>query len=96
MTAEEAPTTQANAEPDEEQMRLPPGWEKQVDDSGEVWYVDHTSRTGSRQPPPSQRELGPLPSGWVIERNSRGVGYFIDHNTRTTTWADPRAPQQAA
>ena len=93
MTAVEAPIAQDNNEPDEEQMRLPPGWEKKVDDAGEVYYANHASRTTTLQPPPVQGELGPLPSGWVLERNVRGVAYFIDHNTKTTTWEDPRAPQ---
>jgi atrophin-1 interacting protein 5 (WW domain-containing E3 ubiquitin protein ligase 1) len=94
MSAQEAQTARSNAGVDEEQMRLPPGWEKKVNDSGEVWYVDHASKEGTQQPPPAQ-ELGPLPSGWNIERNPGGVGYFVDHNTRSTTWLDPRGPQQS-
>ena len=94
MTAQEAQPAQANDEVDEEQTRLPPGWEKKVMDSGEVWYINHASKETTQQPPPAE-ELGPLPSGWGIERNPRGVGYFVDHNTRTTTWLDPRGPQQS-
>ncbi len=93
MTEEESPTTQPSTDPDDEQMRLPPAWEKKVNESGEIYYADHDTRTTSWEPPPVQRDLGPLPSGWVLERNPRGVAYFIDHNTKTTTFTDPRARQ---
>lgn len=67
---------------------LPAGWQKLVDEQGQVYYADHTSRTTTWDRPKPRK--GQLPPGWEMARNEEGVGYFLDHNTHTTTLEDPR------
>eukprot|EP01135_Chromosphaera_perkinsii_P010281 Nk52_evm23s2085 gene=Nk52_evmTU23s2085 len=75
---------------------LPPGWERKVTALGQVYYLDHNTRTSTwhdpRQPRvlTSSRDLGPLPTGWEMRQNAQGRNYFVDHNTQTTQFADPR------
>ncbi|XP_016054416.1 PREDICTED: NEDD4-like E3 ubiquitin-protein ligase WWP1 isoform X2 [Miniopterus natalensis] len=71
---------------------LPPGWEKRVDSTDRVYFVNHNTKTTQWEDPRTQglQNEEPLPEGWEIRYTREGVRYFVDHNTRTTTFRDPR------
>lgn len=71
---------------------LPPGWEKRVDATDRVYFVNHNTKTTQWEDPRTQglQNEEPLPEGWEIRYTREGVRYFVDHNTRTTTFKDPR------
>lgn len=71
---------------------LPEGWEKRVDNSGRVYFVNHKNRTTQWEDPRTQGILpeDPLPEGWEMRYTAEGVRYFVDHNTKSTTFQDPR------
>ena len=75
---------------------LPPGWERKVTPLGQVYYLDHNTRTSTWHDPRQPRvvnatsDLGPLPRGWEMRQNAQGRNYFVDHNSQTTQFADPR------
>ncbi|XP_054984390.1 NEDD4-like E3 ubiquitin-protein ligase WWP1 isoform X2 [Sorex araneus] len=71
---------------------LPPGWEKRVDSTDRVYFVNHNTKTTQWEDPRTQglQNEEPLPEGWEIRYTREGVRYFVDHNTRTTTFKDPR------
>ena len=78
--------------PGDSEGPLPEGWEKRVDSSHRVYFVNHKNKTTQWEDPRTQgREpLGPLPFGWEIKFTNEGVPYFVDHNTKSTTFSDPR------
>ncbi|XP_059155940.1 E3 ubiquitin-protein ligase NEDD4-like isoform X2 [Physella acuta] len=65
---------------------LPPGWEQQMDPSGKVYYVNHTTRTTQWNRP---TESSTLPPGWEERTDANGRFYYVNHNTRTTQWERP-------
>ncbi|KAM4687354.1 NEDD4-like E3 ubiquitin-protein ligase WWP1 isoform 1-T2 [Discoglossus pictus] len=72
---------------------LPPGWERRVDSTDRVYFVNHNTKTTQWEDPRTQGSLqneDPLPEGWEIRYTREGVKYFVDHNTKTTTFNDPR------
>lgn len=72
-----------NPAPNGEELPLPQGWEKRVDQYGRSYYVDHSTRCTSWERPQA------LSSGWERRVDSRGRTYYVDHNSRTTTWQRP-------
>ncbi|DAZ97601.1 TPA: hypothetical protein N0F65_002220 [Lagenidium giganteum] len=66
------------------------GWERVIDSSGRVFYVNHATRETSWTLPSSE----PLPPGWQEMTDREGRVYFVDHNTRMTTWTDPRVARR--
>ena len=100
-------TASAPTEPDvEAETGLPEGWEMKYTVSGNVFYVDHNTRTtswddprltGSPEAAPASQldredslELQPLPPGWEEKFTESGKVFFVDHNNMKTTWEDPR------
>uniref|UniRef100_A0A8C4QCQ3 E3 ubiquitin-protein ligase n=1 Tax=Eptatretus burgeri TaxID=7764 RepID=A0A8C4QCQ3_EPTBU len=77
---------------------LPDGWEKRVENSGRVYFVNHNTRTTQWEDPRTQGIVSeePLPEGWEMRYTNEGVRYFVDHNTRTTTFQDPRPGAKTA
>ncbi|KAB1253898.1 NEDD4-like E3 ubiquitin-protein ligase WWP1 [Camelus dromedarius] len=71
---------------------LPPGWEKRLDSTDGVYFVNHNMKTTQWEDPrPQGLQNGePLPGGWAIRYTQEGVRCSVDHNTRTTTFKDPR------
>ncbi|XP_027196654.2 WW domain containing E3 ubiquitin protein ligase suppressor of deltex [Dermatophagoides pteronyssinus] len=75
---------------------LPEGWEKRIDPSGRVYFVNHKNKTTQWEDPRTQGKEAPnladipLPQGWEIKYTPEGKVYFVDHNTKTTTYQDPR------
>jgi E3 ubiquitin-protein ligase NEDD4 len=72
---------------------LHPGWERRENVDGDVYYIDHNTRsTTFHLPIPDGRaqEMVPgLPAGWEQAQTAEGVVYFVDHKTRTSTWERP-------
>ncbi|KAF9478799.1 hypothetical protein BDN70DRAFT_921647 [Pholiota conissans] len=78
---------------------LPMGWEKQLDNKGRTYYLDHNTLTttwvrpaansGVAGGPSTDDDLDPLPGGWEWRVDSKGRKYYLNHNTRTTTWNRP-------
>jgi hypothetical protein len=62
---------------------LPIGWELAFTADRRPYYLNHTTRHTTWEPP--------LPRGWEQREATNGRLYFVDHNTRNTTWQDPRA-----
>ena len=60
---------------------LPPNWELAFTADRRPYYLDHTAKRTTWEPP--------LPVGWE-ERETNGRRYFVDHANRRTTWTDPR------
>eukprot|EP00042_Codosiga_hollandica_P035769 m.267911 g.267911 ORF g.267911 m.267911 type:complete len:758 (+) comp54721_c0_seq1:653-2926(+) len=84
---------------------LPPGWDEMIDsETGQAFYVDHTTRTTSwidprdifRRKHTFNECVGDeLPFGWE-EAFDPTVGiYFIDHNSWSTQLEDPRTNKYA-
>ena len=75
-----------------EEKPLPGGWELRLDSKGRKYYIDHNTRTTTRNRPPSfDIESIKLPTGWEVRfAEDKRFTYFVDHNTMTTTWEDPR------
>eukprot|EP00079_Xenopus_tropicalis_P025948 XP_012819604.1 PREDICTED: NEDD4-like E3 ubiquitin-protein ligase WWP1 isoform X1 [Xenopus tropicalis] len=76
---------------------LPPGWERRVDSTDRVYFVNHNTKTTQWEDPRTQglQNEDPLPEGWEIRYTREGVKYFVDHNTKTTTFSDPRTGKSA-
>ncbi|OTF81042.1 NEDD4-like protein E3 ubiquitin-protein ligase WWP1-like protein [Euroglyphus maynei] len=87
---------QVTLEPQDDAQLLPEGWEKRIDPSGRVYFVNHKNKTTQWEDPRTQGKEAPnladipLPQGWEIKYTPEGKMYFVDHNTRTTTYQDPR------
>lgn len=77
---------------------LPTGWEKRTDQSGRVYFVNHSSRTTQWEDPRASGGTAnqqPLPNNWEMRYTADGIPYFVDHNTRTTSFNDPRTGRPA-
>jgi E3 ubiquitin-protein ligase NEDD4 len=103
----EQPITNAqhNLSANEDQYSpLPEGWESGIDLLGLTYYVNHHTRSITRNRPSPNQAVdhqaqegettttgsGSLPVGWEERQLSDCRLYYVDHNTRTTTWVDPR------
>ncbi|XP_074600611.1 E3 ubiquitin-protein ligase Su(dx)-like [Brevipalpus obovatus] len=88
-----------------EEEPLPEGWERRLDPSNRVYFVNHKNKTTQWEDPRTQGKIiplqaingsnirdGPLPPGWDMKYTKDGERYFVDHNRKTTTYADPRIP----
>ncbi|XP_014210952.1 WW domain-containing oxidoreductase [Copidosoma floridanum] len=72
---------------------LPPGWEERASNDGNVYYVNHfTKSTQWTHPRTGRKKIvkGELPSGWERVVTNEGEVLFVDHVNHTTTYADPR------
>lgn len=87
---------QVAVESQDDAQPLPDGWEKRIDQSGRVYFVNHKNKTTQWEDPRTQGKETPnladipLPQGWEIKDTPEGKMYFVDHNTKTTTYQDPR------
>lgn len=76
---------------------LPADWELKKTPEGNIYYVNHTTRTTHWTYPeiittdvtPKDTETEPLPDGWEQRFAENQEPYYVDHNTRTTTWVRP-------
>lgn len=70
---------------------LPPGWERRRSVSGEVYYVDHNTRTTTWDLPLTST-VAQLLGGWEERQTAEGRSYYVDHNTRSVVWTRPSTP----
>jgi len=60
-------------------VRLPPGWDRRLDKWGNLFFVDHNTKSASRNDPRFNRlvdqEIG-LPLGWKKIANQKGRAFF--------------------
>ena len=69
--------------------RLPPGWDRRLDDWGLVFYVDHHTATAQREHPTNDNVtdlLTGLPKGWVKMLDQNGVTYYLEENSLLATY----------
>ncbi|CAD6184939.1 unnamed protein product [Caenorhabditis auriculariae] len=88
------------AEEEDEDDRLPEGWDMQVAPNGRIFFIDHHTKTTTWTDPrtgiaarirgKTDDEIGALPPGWEQRVHNDGRVFFIDHNRRRTQWEDPR------
>ncbi|CAI2322676.1 unnamed protein product [Caenorhabditis sp. 36 PRJEB53466] len=93
---------QAGNDEDEDEVRLPDGWDMQVAPNGRTFFIDHRTKTTTWTDPrtgiaarmpmrgKTDDEIGALPPGWEQRVHVDGRVFFIDHNRRRTQWEDPR------
>ncbi len=86
---------------------LPQGWERGYSENGQVYYINHISKTTQWEDPRVQQHnamasmqqdvnnLGALPPHWEQARTEEGEIYFINHAEKRTSWFDPRMPIQS-
>ncbi|CAP38890.2 Protein CBG22256 [Caenorhabditis briggsae] len=89
-------------EEEEDDLRLPDGWDMQVAPNGRTFFIDHRTKTTTWTDPrtgiaarlpvrgKTDDEIGALPPGWEQRVHVDGRVFFIDHNRRRTQWEDPR------
>lgn len=89
-------------EDEEDELRLPDGWDMQVAPNGRTFFIDHRTKTTTWTDPrtgvaarlpvrgKTDDEIGALPPGWEQRVHVDGRVFFIDHNRRRTQWEDPR------
>lgn len=89
-------------EEEEDELRLPDGWDMQVAPNGRTFFIDHRTKTTTWTDPrtgvaarlpvrgKTDDEIGALPPGWEQRVHVDGRVFFIDHNRRRTQWEDPR------
>uniref|UniRef100_A0A8C5W7X1 Membrane-associated guanylate kinase, WW and PDZ domain-containing protein 1 n=1 Tax=Leptobrachium leishanense TaxID=445787 RepID=A0A8C5W7X1_9ANUR len=86
---------------DEESLGpLPPNWEMAYTENGDVYFIDHNTKTTSwldprclnkQQKPLEECEDDELPAGWEkIEDPVYGI-YYVDHINRKTQYENPVA-----
>jgi hypothetical protein len=68
---------------------LPERWEAQKTEGGQVYFVDHNTKSTTWTRPDLLEAVGTLPEGWEAQRTQKGRVYFVDHNTKSTTWIRP-------
>lgn len=98
------PVQQAPAPEAALSANLQTGWLESYTPSGQLYYIDHTTRTTSwhlpsppadaptpHRPiqPSTDSSDTPLPPGWAQKDTPEGRPYYVDHNTRNTTWVRP-------
>lgn len=93
---------QGGNEDEDDELRLPDGWDMQVAPNGRTFFIDHRTKTTTWTDPrtgvaarlpmrgKTDDEIGALPPGWEQRVHVDGRVFFIDHNRRRTQWEDPR------
>ena len=80
---------------------LPEGWETGIDLLGLTYYVNHRTRSITRNRPDSNAAVdhqgettttgsGSSPAGREGRYTPEGQPYYVDHDTRSTAWVDSR------
>ncbi|KAJ3034321.1 hypothetical protein HDV00_005197 [Rhizophlyctis rosea] len=67
---------------------VPAGWERHVDELGQVRYIFLNTGSARAYNPGLEPSL---PEGWERRLSKEGNSYYIDHNNRRSTWIHPNA-----
>uniref|UniRef100_A0A4W4HLA2 Membrane-associated guanylate kinase, WW and PDZ domain-containing protein 1 n=1 Tax=Electrophorus electricus TaxID=8005 RepID=A0A4W4HLA2_ELEEL len=93
----EGPQTSPKTEQDEELSPLPENWEMAYTEKGEVYFIDHNTKTTSwldprlakKAKPPEECSDDELPYGWEKIDDPVYGSYYVDHINRRTQFENP-------
>ena len=69
--------------------RLPPGWDRRLDNWGLLFYVDHHTATAQRIHPKDDDTIDSatgLPKGWTKMVDQNGVTYYLEKTSLVATY----------
>ncbi|XP_076849055.1 membrane-associated guanylate kinase, WW and PDZ domain-containing protein 2a isoform X3 [Brachyhypopomus gauderio] len=93
----DGPKTSPKTEHDEELGPLPDNWEMAYTEKGEVYFIDHNTKTTSwldprlakKAKPPEECGDDELPYGWEKIDDPVYGSYYVDHINRRTQFENP-------
>ncbi|XP_062403380.1 membrane-associated guanylate kinase, WW and PDZ domain-containing protein 2 isoform X2 [Sardina pilchardus] len=93
----EAPKSLADSQDNDELGPLPDNWEMAYTEKGEVYFIDHNTKTTSwldprlakKAKPPEECEEDELPYGWEKIDDPIYGSYYVDHINRRTQFENP-------
>ncbi|XP_030650136.1 membrane-associated guanylate kinase, WW and PDZ domain-containing protein 2 [Chanos chanos] len=93
----EAPKSPQDPQANDDLGPLPDNWEMAYTDKGEVYFIDHNTKTTSwldprlakRAKPPEECEDDELPYGWEKIDDPIYGSYYVDHINRRTQFENP-------
>jgi hypothetical protein len=65
------------------------GWEERKTQDGQVYFVDHNTKSTTWVRPDLREAAGMLPEGWEERQTCEGKPYFVNHITKSTSWIHP-------
>ncbi|XP_051975671.1 membrane-associated guanylate kinase, WW and PDZ domain-containing protein 2-like isoform X1 [Xyrauchen texanus] len=93
----EAPKSPQDSQENDELGPLPDNWEMAYTEKGEVYFIDHNTKTTSwldprlakKAKPPEECEEDELPYGWEKIDDPIYGSYYVDHINRRTQFENP-------
>ncbi|XP_076877709.1 membrane-associated guanylate kinase, WW and PDZ domain-containing protein 2 isoform X4 [Brachyhypopomus gauderio] len=93
----EAPKSPPDSQGNDELGPLPDNWEMAYTEKGEVYFIDHNTKTTSwldprlakKAKPPEECEDDELPYGWEKIDDPIYGSYYVDHINRRTQFENP-------
>ncbi|XP_057185191.1 membrane-associated guanylate kinase, WW and PDZ domain-containing protein 2 isoform X7 [Triplophysa rosa] len=93
----EAPKSPQDSQENDEMGPLPDNWEMAYTEKGEVYFIDHNTKTTSwldprlakKAKPPEECEEDELPYGWEKIDDPIYGSYYVDHINRRTQFENP-------
>ncbi|XP_029107857.1 membrane-associated guanylate kinase, WW and PDZ domain-containing protein 2-like isoform X7 [Scleropages formosus] len=97
MKEEEPPVSPSKAEKSDDLGPLPENWEMAYTEKGEVYFIDHNTKTTSwldprlakKAKPPEECKEDELPYGWEKIDDPVYGSYYVDHINRRTQFENP-------
>ncbi|XP_042563412.1 membrane-associated guanylate kinase, WW and PDZ domain-containing protein 2 isoform X2 [Clupea harengus] len=94
---EGAPKSPADSQDNDELGPLPDNWEMAYTEKGEVYFIDHNTKTTSwldprlakKAKPPEECDEHELPYGWEKIDDPIYGSYYVDHINRRTQFENP-------
>ncbi|XP_053361561.1 membrane-associated guanylate kinase, WW and PDZ domain-containing protein 2 isoform X4 [Clarias gariepinus] len=94
---QDAPKSPADSQNNDELGPLPDNWEMAYTEKGEVYFIDHNTKTTSwldprlakKAKPPEECEDDELPYGWEKIDDPIYGSYYVDHINRRTQFENP-------
>uniref|UniRef100_A0A672NHT7 Membrane-associated guanylate kinase, WW and PDZ domain-containing protein 1 n=1 Tax=Sinocyclocheilus grahami TaxID=75366 RepID=A0A672NHT7_SINGR len=93
----DAPKSPQDSQENDEMGPLPDNWEMAYTEKGEVYFIDHNTKTTSwldprlakKAKPPEECEEDELPYGWEKIDDPIYGSYYVDHINRRTQFENP-------
>ncbi|XP_026991080.2 membrane-associated guanylate kinase, WW and PDZ domain-containing protein 2 isoform X9 [Tachysurus fulvidraco] len=93
----DAPKSPADSQSNDDLGPLPDNWEMAYTEKGEVYFIDHNTKTTSwldprlakKAKPPEECEDDELPYGWEKIDDPIYGSYYVDHINRRTQFENP-------
>ncbi|TSK28075.1 Membrane-associated guanylate kinase, WW and PDZ domain-containing protein 2 [Bagarius yarrelli] len=94
---QDAPKSPADSQSNDELGPLPDNWEMAYTEKGEVYFIDHNTKTTSwldprlakKAKPPEECDDDELPYGWEKIDDPIYGSYYVDHINRRTQFENP-------